>query len=74
MDEWQCRASGRTYPACLGIPDFRRNGGAQPAEVRTLVDAFDTSSFDELVRLRTRPTLRPRTRDCALTSPTTASE
>ena len=52
-DEWQCRASGRTYPACLGIPDFRRNGGAQPAEVRTLVDAFDTSSFDELVRLRT---------------------
>ena len=52
-DEWQCRASGRTYPACLGIPDFRTNGGAQPAEVRTLVDAFDTSSFDELVRLRT---------------------
>jgi len=51
-DEWKCPGSGRTYPACLGIPDFRPNGGAQPAEVQALVDAFDASSFHELVRLR----------------------
>jgi hypothetical protein len=51
-DEWRCPGSGQSYPACLGIPDFRPNGGAQPAEVRTPVDAFNRSSFDELVRLR----------------------
>ncbi|MGH6895216.1 MAG: methyltransferase domain-containing protein [Geminicoccaceae bacterium] len=51
-DEWKCRGCGRTYPACLGIPDFRPNGGAQPAEVQTLIAAFDSSGFDELVQLR----------------------
>ena len=51
-DVWKCRGCGRTYPARLGIPDFRPNGGAQPAEVQTLVKAFENSSFDELVQLR----------------------
>jgi SAM-dependent methyltransferase len=51
-EEWRCPASGHTYRACLGIPDFRLNGGPQPAEVRTLVDAFATSTFNELVQLR----------------------
>jgi SAM-dependent methyltransferase len=52
LDEWNCSGCRRTYPACLGIPDFRSNGGAQPAAVETLVDAFATSSFDDLVQLR----------------------
>ena len=51
-DEWRCPGSGRSYPACLGIPDFRPHGGAQPAEVQALVEAFDTSSFEGLVRLQ----------------------
>jgi ubiquinone/menaquinone biosynthesis C-methylase UbiE len=52
-DHWTCLGSGRTVPACLGIPDFRPHGGAQPGEVQTLVDAFDAASFEDLVRLRT---------------------
>jgi SAM-dependent methyltransferase len=51
-DAWQCRGCERRYPACLGIPDFRPDGGAQPGEVPTLVEAFETSIFDELVELR----------------------
>ena len=52
LHEWKCRGCQRSYPACLGIPDFRSNGDGQPAEVQTLVSAFETSSFDELVQLR----------------------
>jgi 2-polyprenyl-3-methyl-5-hydroxy-6-metoxy-1,4-benzoquinol methylase len=51
-NEWRCRSCGRRYPACLGIPDFRANGSAQPAEVQVLVKAFENSSFEELVQLR----------------------
>ena len=52
LHEWKCRGCGRSYPACLGIPDFRPHRDGQPAEVQTLVNAFETSSFHELLQLR----------------------
>ena len=49
---WQCRGCNRRYPATLGISDFRPNSGAQPDEVETLIEAFERSTFDDLVQLR----------------------